>query len=209
MLQYHFCCWMFWFFGREAWGILASQPGVEPTPHALESEVLTTGPPRKSLTSSLLLFLPFPVFDKWTSQVVLVVKNPLANAGDLRGAGLTPGSGRSPGGGHGNTLQDSCLENPMNRGTWRAQVHSVAKSQTILKQLSTHTIFDKYCFALPRIIILGTELVLSTESGMNEWITQSWVLVKRWACEFWLHQHPAAWPREYSFSWLWFFPLTY
>jgi len=121
-----------------------------------------------------------------------VVKNPLANAGDLRGAGLTPGSGRSPGGGHGNTLQDSCLENPMNRGTWRALVHSVAKSRTILKQLSTHTLFDKYCFALPRIIILGTELVLSTESGMNEWITQSWVLVKRWACEFWLHQHPAA-----------------
>ena len=209
MLQYHFCCWMFWFFGREAWGILASRPGVEPTPHALESEVLTTGPPRKSLTISLLLFLPFPVFDKWTSQVVLVVKNPLANAGDLRGAGLTPGSERSPGGGHGNTLQDSCLENPMNRGTWRALVHSVAKSRTILKQLSTHTLFDKYCFALPRIIILGTELVLSTESGMNEWITQSWVLVKRWACEFWLHQHPAAWPREYSFSWLWLFPLTY
>ena len=183
---------MFCFFGREAWGILASRPGIEPTPHALESEVLTTGPPRKSLTISLLLFLPFPVFDKWTSQVVLVVKNPLANAGDLRGVGLSPGSGRSPGGGHGNTLQDSCLENPMNRGTWRALVHSVAKSRTILKRLSTHTIFDKYCFALPRIVILGTELVPSTEFGMNEWITQSWVLAKRWACEFWLHQHPAA-----------------
>ena len=138
LLQYHFCCWMFCFFGREAWGILASRPGIEPTPHALESEVLTTGPPRKSLTISLLLFLPFPVFDKWTSQVVLVVKNPLANAGDLRGAGLSPGSGRSPGGGHGNTLQDSCLENPMDRGAWQATVYEVAKSWTRLS-MHTHT----------------------------------------------------------------------
>ena len=129
---------MFCFFGREAWGILASRPGIEPTPHALESEVLTTGPPRKSLTISLLLFLPFPVFDKWTSQVVLVVKNPLANAGDLRGAGLSPGSGRSPGGGHGNTLQDSCLENPMDRGAWQATVYEVAKSWTRLS-MHTHT----------------------------------------------------------------------
>ena len=47
-----------------------------------------------------------------TEQVVLVVKNPPANAGDVRDAGLTPGSGRSPEGGHGNPLQYSCLENP-------------------------------------------------------------------------------------------------
>ena len=40
---------MFWFFGREARGILAPQPGIEPTPSALEGEVLTTGPPGKSL----------------------------------------------------------------------------------------------------------------------------------------------------------------
>ena len=56
-----------------------------------------------------------------------MVKNPLANAGDLRGAGLSPGSGRSPGGGHGNTLQDSCLENPMNRGAWQAGGHGITK----------------------------------------------------------------------------------
>ena len=85
---------------------------------------------KEVLTISLLLFLPFPIFDKWTSQVVLVVKNPLANAGDLRDAGSTPGSGRSPEGRNGTTLQDSCLENPMNRGTWRAPVHRVAQSQT-------------------------------------------------------------------------------
>ena len=47
------------------------------------------------------------------SQVVLVVKNPLANAGDIRDAGSIPGSGRSLRGGHGNTLQYSCLDNPM------------------------------------------------------------------------------------------------
>ena len=47
--------------------------------------------------------------------MVLVVKNPLANAGDIRDAGSIPGSGRSPGGEHGNPLQYSCLENPMDR----------------------------------------------------------------------------------------------
>ena len=52
------------------------------------------------------------------SQVVLVVKNPPANAGDVRDVGLIPGSGRPPGGGHGNPLQYSCQENPMDRGAW-------------------------------------------------------------------------------------------
>ena len=68
------------------------------------------------------------------SQVAPVVKNPPASAGDV---GSIPGSGRSPGGGHGNPLQYSCLENPMDRGAWQATVHMVAKSQTWLKWLST------------------------------------------------------------------------
>ena len=55
-----------------------------------------------------------------------------------REAGSISGSGRSLGGGHGNTLQYSCLENPMDRGAWKATVHEVAKTQTRLKQLSTH-----------------------------------------------------------------------
>ena len=50
-----------------------------------------------------------------------------------------PGSQRSPGKGNGNTLQYSCLENPMDWGAWRATVHRVAKSQTWLKQLSMHS----------------------------------------------------------------------
>ena len=62
------------------------------------------------------------------SQVALVVKNPPANAGELRDAALIPGSGRSLGGGHGNPLQYSCLESPMDRGAWWATVHRVAKS---------------------------------------------------------------------------------
>ena len=56
----------------------------------------------------------------WSSQVALVIKNPPAIAGDVRDTGSIPGSGRSPGGGHGNPLQYSCLENPMDRGAWWA-----------------------------------------------------------------------------------------
>ena len=52
--------------------------------------------------------------------MALVVKNPPANAGDVRDMGLTPGSGRSPGGGHGNPLQNSCLENPIDREAWQS-----------------------------------------------------------------------------------------
>ena len=52
------------------------------------------------------------------SQVVPVVKNPPANARDIRDVSLIPGSGRSPGGGHGDPFQYSCLENPMVRGVW-------------------------------------------------------------------------------------------
>ena len=69
---------------------------------------------------------------------MLVAKNLPAKAGGVRDAGSIPGSGRYPGGGHGNLLQCSCLENPMDRGAWWATIHRVAKGQTRLKQLSTH-----------------------------------------------------------------------
>ena len=67
-----------------------------------------------------------------------MVKNLSASARDIRDAGSIPGSGRSPGGGHGNPLQYSFLENPMDRGAWWARVHSIAKTQTRLERLSTH-----------------------------------------------------------------------
>ena len=72
-------------------------------------------------------------------QVALVVKNPPANAGDVRDVGSTPGSGRSPGEGYDNPLQYSYLEKPKERGTWWATVHRVTQSQTQLKQVSMHT----------------------------------------------------------------------
>ena len=62
-----------------------------------------------------------------------MVKNPPANVGD---AGLIPGLARFPGEENGNPLQYSCLENSMDRGTWRATAHEVTKSWT---QLSSHT----------------------------------------------------------------------
>ena len=62
--------------------------------------------------------------------MVLVVKNPPANAGDLRDVGSIPGSGRSPVRGHDNPLQYSYLENLMDRGAWEATVHRVTKSDT-------------------------------------------------------------------------------
>ena len=58
------------------------------------------------------------------------VKNPYANARDIRDEGGMPGLGRSPGGGNGNPLQYSCLENSTDRGVWWITVHGVAKSQT-------------------------------------------------------------------------------
>ena len=59
-----------------------------------------------------------------------MVNNSPANSGDVRDANLIPESGRSPGGGHGNPLQYSCLENPMDRGAWQAVVHGITESGT-------------------------------------------------------------------------------
>ena len=63
------------------------------------------------------------------SQVVPVVKNPPADAANVREVGSIPLWGRSPGEGKGNPLQYSCLKNSLDRGVWRATVHGVAKSQ--------------------------------------------------------------------------------
>ena len=76
------------------------------------------------------------------SQVVLIVKNTPANAGDMRDAGSVPGLGRSPGVGNGNPLQCSFLENPMDRGTWRAIIHRIAQSQSQLSDLAQYSIYS-------------------------------------------------------------------
>ena len=88
--------------------------------------------------------LPGPHADRvpWSKaqayQVALGVKNPPANAGDIRDAVSIPGSGRSPAGGRSNPLQYSGLVNPMDRAAWWAKVLEVSKGRTWLKQLSTH-----------------------------------------------------------------------
>ena len=75
------------------------------------------------------------LLDNWTSQVPVVVKNPPGNARDL---GSIPGSGRSSGEGNSSPLQNSCLENPMDRRAWWATAHGVWKSQTWLSMQSNH-----------------------------------------------------------------------
>ena len=69
----------------------------------------------ESLCCALQSNIQYNVCQSWASQVVLVVKNLPANAGDIRDVSSIPASGRSPGGGNGNPLQYSCLENPINR----------------------------------------------------------------------------------------------
>ena len=78
-----------------------------------------------------------------------VVKNPAANARDV---GSIPGSGRSPGGGHGNPLQYSCLENPVDRGAWQAAVHGAAKSQTRLERLNSSMCVCHVCARPPPFV---------------------------------------------------------
>ena len=63
----------------------------------------------------------------WAPKVSLLLKDPPANAGDVRGLGCIPALQSSPGAGHGNPLQYSCLENPMHRGAWQATVHRVTE----------------------------------------------------------------------------------
>ena len=85
-----------------------------------------------------------------------MVKNPPANGGDVRDRGSVLRSGRSPGAGHGNPLQYSCLENPMDKGAWQAAVHRATKSWARLKRLSMHA-----CRAI--LTGLGCVLVLKLD----------------------------------------------
>ena len=83
------------------------------------------------LLSLTLAFLPIWVCREFMyEQVAPVVENPSDNAGDIRDEGSIPELGRSPGRGQGYALLYSCLENPMDRGAWRATVHRVAMNQT-------------------------------------------------------------------------------
>ena len=71
-----------------------------------------------------------------------MVKNLPANAGDARDMGLIPVSGRSPGKGNGNSLQDSCLENPMDKEAWQATVHGIANELDMIETKQQFCIKD-------------------------------------------------------------------
>ena len=104
--------------------------------------------------------------------VVLVVKTPPANAGDGRDTDSIPGLGRSPGGEHGNPLQYSCLENPMDREAWQSTVHRVTKSWTQLKQLNTQysTVHFYHIFII--------------HFGLPRWHSGKKILLPSWRCRF-------------------------
>ena len=100
----------------------------------------------------------------WASQGALVVKNPPANAEEVKRPGFNSGlpPGRYRGGGHSNLLHYSCLENPMDRGTWRATVLRVVKSWTRLKRLTGYA-----CAVLVRSPLekLSLNMFLSVKCG--------------------------------------------
>ena len=123
---------------------MQSFPSLRETKHLLADSWIF-GLFRNNISKNILFFSLTGIYHtrhgciSGASQVALLVKNRPANAGDIRNSDSIPGLGRSPGGGHSNPLQYSCLENPLDRGAWWATVHGVAKRQTWVKGLSTHT----------------------------------------------------------------------
>ena len=100
---------------------------------------------------------------------MLAVKNPPANARDMKDLGSIPGWGRSPGEGSCYPLQYSCLENPTYREAWRATVHSVLKSLTQLKQLSRHAV-NISGFAGSTVSIVCNCSALESEKSYKQWV---------------------------------------
>ena len=111
---------------------------------------------------------------------VLVVKNLPANAGVVKETGLIPESGRSPGEGHGKPLRYSCLENPMDRGAWRATVRRVVQSWTGLKWRSMHACtFPEYSRVWSMLYFsFGSNLhsLLRWSSCLDPYIPSIWPL---------------------------------
>ena len=106
-------------------------PGPQMLAHREENELLS-----KAMVSSVSLGMYLVYIRPKSFPGGSDDKESACNAGD---PGLNPGSGRSPGEGNGNPLQYSCLENPMDRGAWRATVSGVVESQTLLSTHSTES----------------------------------------------------------------------
>ena len=94
------------------------------------------------------------------SQVAIAVKNPPTNAGDIRDASSIPGSERSPGGRHGHPLQSSCLENPLDRGAWRATVLQSMGSQRVGPDGCDLACTHSACLVIDLSIYQGTGLLV-------------------------------------------------
>ena len=108
--------------------------------------------------------------------MVLVVKNPPANSGDIRDEGSIPGSGISPGGGHGNPVWYSCLENPMDRGALQATLQRVTQSRTRLSDF--HFQIFRTCCAklLQSSLALGNPMAHSPPGSPVHVILQARIL---------------------------------
>ena len=106
-----------------------------------------------------MIWFCLALWSEWASQVVPVVENLPANEGDIRNVGLILGLGSSPRGRHGNPLQYSCLENPIDRRAWWVIVHRVTKSWTQLKWLSTQHTCERF----------GTQLSTEKSQDLFDW----------------------------------------
>ena len=92
-------------------------------------------------------------------------------AGDTGDMGSIPRLGRPPGGGHGNPLQCSCLENPMDRGAWLATVHRLTKNWIWVKQLSGHATCQGTNMGLVPTIVMSIPIIYSeTKKITIEWV---------------------------------------
>ena len=98
-----------------------------------------------------------------------MVKNPPANAGDIREEGSIPGSGRSPGGGHDNPLQYSCLENSMDRGSLAGYSPRGCKESEATKRLSTHAHTHTHITPGCKDFFEAPYVSLNVSQGENHW----------------------------------------
>ena len=149
--------------------------------------------------------------------MALVVKNPPTNGGDIRELGSIPGLGRSPGGQHGNLLQYSCLENPMDRGAWWTTVHRVAKvgckwgdlacTTSYKRQPWTTALTSSFFSALTYLWYLPFSVQIPARQVSGSWdkmrpVTKVWpcTFLGRWARKVVLREHRSSETRG-SQSW--------